>query len=151
MSCKKIFKLIKGVFLIVLIIILVKILIPVTPFKDSQNNNRIQGVWMTHIGTSLLSYIPLMDNAFHQLSRLQFNRVYVDVYNGGVTYSSKYAPRNYKLSFPFTDPLKAAIKEGKRQNLKIYAWYEHGMMMFPNDKWRCSNEGYSLRKNLSVK
>ncbi len=41
-------------------------------------------------------------------------------------------PRNYLLSLPFTDPLKTAIKEGKHQGLKIYAWYEHGMMTFPN-------------------
>ncbi|WP_246141630.1 glycoside hydrolase family 10 protein [Hyella patelloides] len=115
-------------------IILVKLLIPLPRYQTSQSNNQIQGVWMTHIGTSFLSYVTLLDNAFHQLSRLNFNRVYVDVYNGGVIYPSQYAPRNYKRSLPFTDPLKAAIEAGKSQNLKIYAWYEHGMMMFPDDK-----------------
>ena len=28
--------------------------------------------------------------------------------------------------------MQSAIKEGKRQGLKIYGWYEHGMMVFPN-------------------
>ncbi len=86
------------------------------------------------MGNAFLTYTTLTDNVFHQLSRLNYNRVYVDVYNNGTTYSSKYAPRNYLLSFPFTNPLKTAIKEGKRQGLKIYAWYEHGLMTFPDAK-----------------
>jgi uncharacterized lipoprotein YddW (UPF0748 family) len=79
-----------------------------------------------------LTYTNLTDNVFHQLSRLNYNRVYVDVYNNGTSYSSKFAPRNYIVALPFTNPLKKAIKEGKRQGLKVYAWYEHGMMTFPN-------------------
>lgn len=74
------------------------------------------------MGNAFLTYTTLTDNVFHQLSRLNYNRVYVDVYNNGTTYSSKYAPRNHLLSLPFTNPLKTAIKEGKRQGLKIYAW-----------------------------
>ncbi|MGD1919251.1 MAG: family 10 glycosylhydrolase [Pleurocapsa sp.] len=89
-------------------------------------------MWLTHIGNAFLTYTSLTDNAFYQLSRLNYNRVYVDVYNNGTTYSSKYAPRNYLLSLPFTNPLKTAIREGKRQGLKVYAWYEHGMMTFGN-------------------
>ena len=134
MSFRKIKKLIKSILLIVLVAISIKLIAPVSPYQASKNNPQIQGVWISHKGTSFLNYITLLDNAFHQLSRLEFNRVYVDVYNGGVTYPSKHAPRNYKASLPFTDPLRSAIKEGKRQGLKIYAWYEHGMMMFPNDK-----------------
>lgn len=127
-------KFVKLVFITAIIVILIKFITPVPSSKVSQSDRPIRGVWMTHLGTSFLSYVTLLDNAFHQLSRLEFDRVYVDVYNGGVTYPSKHAPRNYRLSLPFTDPLRSAIKEGKRQSLKIYAWYEHGMMMFPDDK-----------------
>lgn len=134
MSFKKVVRLIKPIFSLISIFILIKLIIPISPYQTSTNNTQIQGVWMSHLGTSFLNYTTLLDNAFHQLSRLGFNRVYVDVYNGGVTYPSKHAPRNKKVSLPFTDPLQATIKEGKRQGLKIYAWYEHGMMMFPDDK-----------------
>lgn len=102
------------------------------PTHSPQQSNSIKGVWLSHVGNAFLTYTTLTDNAFYQLSHLDYNRVYVDVYNGGTTYSSKYAPRNYLLSLPFTNPLKTAIEQGKRQGLKIYAWYEHGMMTFPN-------------------
>ncbi len=102
------------------------------PNHTSQKSNVIKGVWLTHVGNAFLTYTSLTDNAFYQLSRLNYNRVYVDVYNRGTTYSSKYSPRNHLLSLPFTNPLKTAINEGKRQGLKVYAWYEHGMMTFGN-------------------
>jgi uncharacterized lipoprotein YddW (UPF0748 family) len=130
----KLSKLLKQIFLIIVAICLIKLLTPLPPYQLPQKTDIIQGIWITHLGVSLLNYTTLLDNAFHQLSRLKFNRIYIDVYNGGVIYPSKYAPRNERVSLPFTDPLKAALKEGKRHNLKIYAWYEHGMMMFPDDK-----------------
>jgi uncharacterized lipoprotein YddW (UPF0748 family) len=102
------------------------------PNHTPQKSELIKGMWLGHVGNAFLTYTGLTDNAFHQLSRLNYNRVYVDVYNNGTTYSSKYAPRNYLLSLPFIKPLKTAIKEGKRQGLKVYAWYEHGFMTFPN-------------------
>ena len=102
------------------------------PSHTPQESKAIKGIWLSHVGNAFLAYTTRTDNAFHQLSRLNYNRVYVDVYNGGTTYSSKYAPRNYLLSLPFTNPLKTAIRAGKRQGLKVYAWYEHGMMTFPH-------------------
>ena len=102
------------------------------PEHTPQKSELIKGVWLSHFGNAFLTYTGLTDNAFHQLSRLNYNRVYVDVYNNGTAYSSKYAPRNYIVSLPFVNPLKTAIKEGKRQGLKVYAWYEHGMMTFGN-------------------
>ena len=102
------------------------------PTSKPQESDSIKGIWLGHVGNAFLTYTALTDNAFHQLSRLNYNCVYVDVYNDGTTYSSKYAPRNYLLSLPFTNPLKTAIAQGKRQGLKVYAWYEHGMMTFPH-------------------
>lgn len=104
------------------------------PSRTPEKSESIKGIWLSHVGNAFLTYTTLTDNVFHQLSRLDYNRVYVDVYNDGTTYSSKYAPRNYLLSLPFTNPLKTAIKQGKRQGLKIYAWYEHGLMTFPDAK-----------------
>lgn len=104
------------------------------PTNAPQTSDRIKGVWLSHVGNSLLTYTSAIDNVFYRLSQQNYNTVYVDVYNGGTTYPSKYSSRNKLISFPFTDPLQTAIKEGKRQGLHIYAWYEHGMMLFPKQK-----------------
>lgn len=112
------------------IVIIVFNIFTTSPSHIPQSSDKIQAVWLTHRGNSLLSYTGLMDNVFHRLSLQNFNRIYVDVYNGGTTYPSHYAPRNNLVSLPFTDPFAAAIQEGKLQGLKIYGWYEHGMMVF---------------------
>ncbi|MEM8719091.1 MAG: family 10 glycosylhydrolase [Cyanobacteria bacterium P01_G01_bin.39] len=101
------------------------------PHHNPQSSQVIKGVWLSHRSNAFLTYTGVIDNAFNQLSKLNYNRIYVDVYNNGTTYPSKYAPVNHILTLPFTNPLATAIKEGKRQGLKIYAWYEHGMMTFP--------------------
>lgn len=131
MNSKKIKRSLKLTFTIAIAIILFHIF-TTAPQSQPQSSGKIQGVWLTHVGNSFLTYTGLSDNIFHRLSRQNFNQVYVDVYNGGTTYPSKYASRNKFISLPFTDPLQAAIKEGKRQGLKIYGWYEHGMMVFAN-------------------
>ncbi len=41
-----------------------------------------------------------LDNVFHQLSRLNFNQVYISVYNNGVTYPSKISDRNREKISP---------------------------------------------------
>ncbi len=132
---KFIFKHIRKLILLFLsgiIVFFILSRLTIAPSHTPEKSESIKGIWLSHFSNAFLTYTTLTDNAFHQLSCLNYNRVYVDVYNDGTTYSSKYAPRNYLLSVPFTNPLKTAIKEGKHQGLKIYAWYEHGMMTFPN-------------------
>ena len=121
----------KFILIVVIGIVIFNILTSAPP-NTPQASDKIKGVWLTHVGNSLLSYTGTIDNVFHGLSKHNFNTVYVDVYNGGTTYKSKYSSRNKLISFPFTDPLQTAIKKGKKQGLNIYAWYEHGMMAFPN-------------------
>lgn len=104
------------------------------PPTEAQPRDRIRGVWLTHVGTSALSYSNLTDKAFHSLAAQNFNTVYIDVYNRGVTYRSKYAPRNRWISFPFTNPFNKAIHAAKRQGLSVYGWYEYGMMAGLNDE-----------------
>ena len=132
---KFVFKQIKRLASLFAIAIIAAILLSrltTAPDSQPQKSELIKGVWLTHVGNAFLTYTSLSDNAFHQLSELNYNRVYVDVYNGGTTYPSKYSPRNHLLALPGSNPLKTAIAEGKRQGLKVYAWYEHGMMTFPN-------------------
>jgi uncharacterized lipoprotein YddW (UPF0748 family) len=123
----------KFSFTIIIGIIIFNIL-TAAPTNTPQTSDTIKGVWLTHVGNSLLTYTSSIDNVFYRLSRQNYNTVYVDVYNGGTTYPSKYSSRNKLISFPFIDPLQTAIKEGKRQGLHIYAWYEHGMMLFPKQQ-----------------
>ncbi|MDJ0536749.1 MAG: family 10 glycosylhydrolase [Xenococcaceae cyanobacterium MO_207.B15] len=117
----------------VLIVIILNLLTVAPPHKP-QSNNLVKGVWLTHLGNSFLTYTTAIDNVFHQLSLLNFNRVYISVYNKGTIYPSEYALRNHQVSLPWTDPLSSTIKQGKRQGLKIYAWYEYGMMLNKYDK-----------------
>ena len=117
---------------IVLTTAILVIYLTTAPKNSPQQSEQIKGVWLSHVVNAALTYTTTTDNVFHQLSRLNYNRVYVDVYNNGTTYPSKYAPRNYILSLPFTNPLKTAIAQGERQGLKVYAWYEHGLMTFGN-------------------
>ncbi|HHP7232758.1 MAG TPA: family 10 glycosylhydrolase [Xenococcaceae cyanobacterium] len=46
----------------------------------------------------------------------------------------EYSFSNRLVALPWTDPLSSAIKEGNRQGLKIYAWYEYGMMLNKYDR-----------------
>ena len=103
------------------------------PPHQPQNSQQIRGVWMTHVGNAFYAYTGQLDDVFHQLSRLNFNRVYVGVYNDGVSYATKVSFRNHLTSLSLINPLNQAIKQGKRQGLKIYAWYEYGLMLNPTD------------------
>ncbi len=133
MFFKKIKRLLKLILMGILIAIVLNLL-TIAPSHKPQSNNLIKGVWLTHVGNSFLIYTTMIDNVFHQLSTLNFNRIYISVYNKGIViYPSKYGKRNYLISLPGTDPLSSAIKEGKRQGLKIYAWYEYGMMVSKYD------------------
>lgn len=133
MLLKKTLKLLKQT-LIVLLIVLISSWLTTAPSHVPKSNDSIKGVWLTHLGTSLLNYTTIIDNVFHQLSCLDFNQVYISVYNDGTLYPSKIAPKNYLVSLPFTDPFRSAIKQGKRQGLKIYGWYEYGMMLNQRDQ-----------------
>ena len=130
---RKVKKLVK-LGLIGFFIVMILNLLTVAPLHQPKPSNLIKGVWLTHLGNSFLVYTGTIDNVFHQLSRLNFNRVYISVYNKGTIYPSKYALRNHQVSLPQTDPLKSAIKQGEYQGLKIYAWYEYGMMLNKYDQ-----------------
>ena len=130
---KKLKKLVRLGFITILIAIIVS-LVNIAPSHQPQPSSLIKGVWLTHLGNSFLAYTTTIDNVFHRLSTLNFNRIYISVYNKGTIYPSQYAIKNYQATLPLTDPLQTAIKEGKRQGLKIYAWYEYGMMLNQNEQ-----------------
>lgn len=122
-------------------------LFTIAPSNTPQTSGKIKGVWLTHVGNSLLTYTGRLDNVFYHLSQQNFNTVYVDVYNRGTIYPSNYAPRNKLVSLPFSDPLQAAINQGMRQGLNIYAWYEYGMMVLPQDTIAQQHSDWLLTTN----
>jgi uncharacterized lipoprotein YddW (UPF0748 family) len=76
-------------FTVITVIITLNVL-TATPTNVPQASDTLKGVWLTHLGNSLLTYTSSIDNVFYQLSCQNYNAVYVDVYNGGTTYPSKY-------------------------------------------------------------
>ncbi|MGF1537899.1 MAG: glycoside hydrolase family 10 protein [Elainellaceae cyanobacterium] len=103
------------------------------PPHQPQNSEEIRGVWMTHVGNAFYAGIGQLDDVFHQLSRLNFNRVYISVYNDGVTYPSKVAHRTREAYIPGYNFLNSAVHQGNRQGLKVYGWFEYGLMLHKND------------------
>jgi uncharacterized lipoprotein YddW (UPF0748 family) len=103
------------------------------PPHQPQADQTIKAVWLTHLGNAFYTYTGRLDDVFHQISRLNFNRVYIGVYNNGVTYPTRVSYRNRETNLPPFNPLNAAIHQGKRQGLQIYAWYEYGLMLHPDD------------------
>lgn len=78
------------------------------PRHKPQSYQPIRGVWITHVGNAFYAYTGQLDNVFHQLSRLNFNRVYVGVYNDGVSYSTDVSFSNPLTSLPLSSGLKEA-------------------------------------------
>lgn len=103
------FKKFKRLILFTAIAIIILNWLTTAPPHTPQASKPIKGVWMTHVGTVFLTYTTTIDNTFHQLSRLNFNRVYVDVYNNGTIYPSRYVNRTKWFFLPFIDPLTIAI------------------------------------------
>ncbi|MGK7944131.1 MAG: glycoside hydrolase family 10 protein [Microcystaceae cyanobacterium] len=129
---KKIVKFAKIFILVTLLIVGCNQLTQAPPHQP-KDSSTIRGVWLTHVGNAFYAYTGQLDNVFHQLSRLNFNRVYISVYNDGVTYPTNVSFQNHLVSLSLINPLNKAIKEGKRQGLKVYAWYEYGLMLNPSD------------------
>ncbi|MGK7932065.1 MAG: glycoside hydrolase family 10 protein [Microcystaceae cyanobacterium] len=146
---KKIVKFAK-IFIIVSLLIVGCNRLTQAPPHQPQDSSTIRGVWLTHVGNAFYAYTGQLDNVFHQLSRLNFNRVYISVYNDGVTYPTNVSFQNHLVSLSFINPLNRAIKEGERQGLKIYGWYEYGLMLNPHDAIAKKHPDWLLEKGKIV-
>ncbi len=142
----------RGATFAILAIFLIAVFQKITeaPPHQPQNSQVIRGVWMTHVGTAFYAWTGQLDNVFHQLSRLNFNRVYISVYNDGVTYPSKVSHRNRETNLPLYNILNSAIHQGHRQGLKVYAWFEYGLMLHDNDPLARSHPDWLLKDGQVV-
>jgi uncharacterized lipoprotein YddW (UPF0748 family) len=68
MFFQKIRRLLKLCFIVAIAIVLFNFF-TVAPSHQPQTSKTIKGVWITHVGNSLLTYTGLTDNVFYQLSR----------------------------------------------------------------------------------
>ncbi|MEM6835618.1 MAG: family 10 glycosylhydrolase [Cyanobacteria bacterium P01_C01_bin.120] len=99
----------------------------------------IRGVWMTNYGTSLMYHTTRLDDVVANLARHNLNTLYPAVWNRGYTlYASRVARnaggirRDRLTSLPFMpwqDPLRTAIYQAHRQQLRLIPWFEYGLMM----------------------
>lgn len=140
------------VTLAIIAIFLILVLQKVTeaPPHQPQTSQVIRGVWMTHVGNAFYAWTGQLDNVFHQLSRLNFNRVYISVYNDGVTYPSQVSHRNRETNLPLNNVLNSAIHQGHRQGLKVYAWFEYGLILHDNDPLAMAHPDWLLNRGQVV-
>ncbi|MEB3309654.1 MAG: family 10 glycosylhydrolase [Snowella sp.] len=104
------------------------------PSRPAISKEKMQAVWLTHIGTALLHHSTVLDETLHHFSRSGYDRVYFSVYGfRGTLYPTSKTATNWLLLPPFTNPWRAAVRESRRQGLKPYAWFEFGLMLPPDD------------------
>ncbi len=103
------------------------------PSRSAIPREKMQALWLTHIGTALLHHTTLLDETLNHFSRSGYDRIYFSVYGfRGTLYPTSQTSTNWLLLPPFTNPWKAAVRESRRQGLKPYAWFEFGLML-PSD------------------
>ncbi|MEB3354954.1 MAG: glycoside hydrolase family 10 protein [Cyanobacteriota bacterium] len=98
----------------------------------------LRGVWLTANDMPVLRDRERMRETLAQLARLQFNTLYLVVWNGGITYypSAVMAERQLQ-DFVFRglqgqDVVGELIAEGRRQGLVVIPWFEFGFMAPPD-------------------
>ncbi|NCO75958.1 MAG: family 10 glycosylhydrolase [Cyanobacteria bacterium] len=144
---KKLFLRQRNIFIIFISLFLLLIFKPASSFKNNgDKNEKIRGVWMTNVGVSFLHHTSLLDNVFNHLASSGYNRIYVSTYGfGGTIYPSKQVKSILFFVPPFTNILKASEKKAKRQDLKLYAWLEYGLMLSPEDEIALKHPEYLLK------
>jgi uncharacterized lipoprotein YddW (UPF0748 family) len=109
---------------------------PPHPAIAKSKQPELRAVWLTNMGASFLHHTTQVDEALHQLAKLNFNTLYPAVWNRGYTlYPSPIAQKNGVsdrdplLAMPFQDVLANMTREAHRQGLAIVPWFEYGFMI----------------------
>ncbi len=140
----------KKVGILIILFLLYLLLRPAPSFKSNNQNQEqtIRGVWMTNVGASVFHHTFTLDNVFHHLAKSGYNQIYISTYGlTGTIYPSTTVTSHPLFLPPFTDVLKAVEFEGRRQNLKIYAWLEYGLMLNPSNQIAVDNPEWLLKTN----
>lgn len=113
----------------------VLLLILVIFFTNNQRANSqtegIRGVWLTNVDSDVLTSKQKIIEAVNFLNELNFNTIFVVVWNKGMTqYKSKimkeFTGVEIDTMLKDFDPLPILIEEAHKRNMKVIAWFEFG-------------------------
>lgn len=129
----------------------------------SNQSEGIRGVWITNVDSDVLTSKEKIIEAVNFLDRLNFNTIFVVVWNKGMTqYKSQLMKEFTGLEidtlFNDFDPLPVLIDEAHKKNMKVIAWFEFGFSSSYNQNggeilklkpnWKAiNNEGKLVSKN----
>ena len=112
----------------------------------------LRGVWLTANDMPVLRDRESMQATVNQLADLQFNRLYVVVWNGGMAYypSQLSEGRGYQ-SFSYRglqgqDVIGELISAGRSRGLKVLPWFEFGFMAPPDSEVAKQHHGWLTQK-----
>lgn len=123
----------------------------------------VRGVWLTNVDSDVLTSQEKIIEAVKFLDELNFNTIFVVVWNKGMTqYKSKimkeFTGVEIDTMLKDFDPLPILIEEAHKRNMKVIAWFEFGfassykqnggkiLELKPN--WKAiDNEGKLVSKN----
>ena len=100
----------------------------------------LRGVWLTANDMPVLRDRERMQATVDQLAELQFNRLYVVVWNGGMAYyPSQLSESRGFQSFTYRglqgqDVIGELINAGRSRGLMVLPWFEFGLMAPPDSE-----------------
>lgn len=100
------------------------------------NQTEIRGAWLTNVDSEILFSSEGVEQALTRLKRLNFNTVYLTVWQGGYSlYPSEVAKARVgarihpDLTRRDSDLLEEVIKRGHELGMTVMAWFEYGFML----------------------
>jgi len=114
-------------------------LLPWSPPALSQPEE-LRGVWLTANDMAVLRDRERMQATVNQLADLQFNRLYVVVWNGGMAYYPSLVSESRGFqSFTYRglqgqDVIGELINAGRSHGMKVLPWFEFGFMVPPDSE-----------------
>ncbi len=114
-------------------------LLPWSPPVQGQQQE-LRGVWLTANDMPVLRDRERMQATVDQLAELQFNRLYVVVWNGGMAYyPSQLSESRGFQSFTYRglqgqDVIGELINAGRSRGLVVLPWFEFGLMAPPDSE-----------------
>ncbi len=115
-------------------------LAPQPPGQPPGQRSELRGVWLTANDMPVLRDRSRMLATVNQLADLQFNRLYVVVWNGGMAYYPSRVSEGRQLqNFTYRglqgqDILAELIAAGRSRGLLVVPWFEFGLMAPPDSE-----------------
>lgn len=112
----------------------------------------LRGVWLTANDMPVLRDRERMQTTLNQLADLQFNRLYVVVWNGGMAYyPSQLSESRGFQSFTYRglqgqDVIGELINAGRRRGLVVLPWFEFGLMAPPDSELAKQHRSWLTQK-----